>query len=410
MKILYSALTEHFWMHITEVVNNMADLGHEVHVAGFLRSRPKTLHPSVAFYNITLRNRGWREFCDPVFWQELLRWGRKRLSPTPMPSFYECWLEDIMEMVRFDLVYERNCFLNPAIALASKRGIPSILEFNGIWPLEAEWKGYPVDQVRCFLKKEVSAAKQATRVICVGQGALDYYMAQGVDVGKLHVIPNGANPDLFQPMDKQQCRGRVGIGFKEKIIGFSGSLQIFYELDCVIRAMPLILKRVPEARLVVVGRDYPPPFGLGRSVLRSLAKQLGVAERVDFLDIVLYEEVPYYINSSDVCLLPLVKRDDWQAALSPLKLREYLACGRPVIASNVIGDTQIVKGIEAGLLYKPGDPRDLAEKVCVIFENPGLAQEMADNGRRYVLAHDTWRHVTERIMAIAKEIVTSPTM
>ena len=200
MKILYSALTDYFWMHVIEVVNSMAELGHEVHVAAFLRSRPKRLHPSVAFYNITLRNRGWREFCDPVFWRELLHWGRKRLATGPICSFYECWLEDIMDTVRFDLVYERNCFANPGTVLANRRGIPSILEFNGFWPVEAEWKGYPVDQVRRFLKQEVSAARHATRVVCVGRGARDCYVAQGVDPNKFHIIANGVNPDLFDPL------------------------------------------------------------------------------------------------------------------------------------------------------------------------------------------------------------------
>ena len=89
---------------------------------------------------------------------------------------------------------------------------------------------------------------------------------------------------------------------------------------------------------------------------------------------------------------------------------EYLACGQPVAASDVPGDVQILKEIEAGLLYKPGDPKDLAEKVCAILRNPELAQQMADNGRPYVMAHGTWRHVTQRIMAIAEEIVASPTM
>lgn len=405
MKILYSALTEHFWMHITEVVNNMAELGHKVHVAGFLRSRPKRLHPSVAFYNITLRNRGWQEFCEPTFWRELLRWGRKWSVTGDRCSFYECWLEDIMNAVSFDLVYERNCHWNPVVALAAKRGIPSILEFNGIWPLEAEWKGYPAEEVRSFLKQEVAAARQATRVVCVAQGARDYYVAQGVDTGKFHVIPNGVNPDLFRPMDKRWCRERLDLGLEEKIIGFSGSLQIFYEVDCVIRAMPMILQQVLNTRFVTLGREYRPPFGPGRDRLHSLAEQLGVASRIDLLDAVLYEEVPYHISASDVCVLPLARKRNDRAARSPLKLGEYMACGRPVVASDVPGDVQIVEEIEAGLLYEPDNPQDLADKVCIILGNPRLAQQMADNGRRYVLEHGSWRYVTEKIMAIAEEII-----
>ena len=109
-----------------------------------------------------------------------------------------------------------------------------------------------------------------------------------------------------------------------KIIGFTGSLQNFYEMECAIRALSLLVKNgTPNARMVVVGRDYPPPWGPGRDTLRSLASQLGVAHKLDFLDVVPQAEVPSYINSFDVCLLPLTDRPNWPAAGSALKLPEF---------------------------------------------------------------------------------------
>ena len=108
---------------------------------------------------------------------------------------------------------------------ASRRQIPSILEFNGIWPIEAEEKGYTIDEVQRFAEVEFAAAKLATKLVCVGSGAKQFYEANGVDAAKIHVIPNGADPHVFRPMERARCRERLGLGSDDKIIGFSGSLQ-----------------------------------------------------------------------------------------------------------------------------------------------------------------------------------------
>lgn len=409
MKIFYSALTENFWMHVTEIVNQFVKAGHEVHVAGFRPTRPKNMHPSVKFNNVTLRNRAWRGYCDSWFWKCFLKWGKKRLFSRSKSSFSEFCVEEIIKSNAFDLVYERNCFLNPAVHLAKKQAIPSILEFNGFWPLEAEWKKHTKEEVIRFKQQEVNAANQATRVICVGEGAREGYASFGVKKEKISVIPNGANPDLFYPMDKILCRKRLGFKSKDVLIGFSGSLQIFYELDTLIRAIPFISNEIPDIRLVIVGRDCLPPYGLGKRALQSLAKELGVLDRIDFHSIVPYEEVSYYLNSFDLCLLPLLEKGEWRAALSPLKLREYFACGRPVVGSNVAGESQIIHKIHGGVLYMPGDPKDLAEKVCTLLVDQAKLRQMSENARHFILSQGTWRHVSELIISVIDEIVEVPT-
>jgi glycosyltransferase involved in cell wall biosynthesis len=404
MKIFYSALTEYYWMHISEVVNNLAELGHEVHVAGFLRSRPANLHPSVNFYNITFRNRDWFDFCNYNFWRNFYRWGKKRLSTNNKYSFYESWIEDIMNSIPFDLVYERRNDLNPAIFIAWNRGIPSILELNGIQPIEFEWKGYNPEKIKYILDNELAAIRCATKVICVSSGIRNYFVDKGFDPDKFVVIPNGANNKLFYPMDKKYCRNRLGLSLNRKIIGVIGSMQPFYEIDCVIKALPRILNNFPDVYFIVVGREYPPPLGHSKKTLQSLANEMGVSPRVEFIDPVPYEEVPLYINSFDICLLPIVKRQGWYAGISPLKLKEYLACGQPVIVSNVRGESQLLKQIGAGIHYEAGNPNDLADKVCTILKDEHLARRIGENGLRYVSEQATWKHVVKRILTIAEGI------
>jgi len=405
MRILYSALTEYFWMHIVEVVNNLAEMGHEVHVAGFLKSRPKRLHPSVVFYNITLSNRGFREAIDRDFWKNLLRYGHERLLSGQKLSFYESWILHLLDNTSFDLVYERRNDFNPAIALAKKYGIPSILEINGIQSIEFKWKGYKPDEIKHLLDNELRAIEDSTKVICVAQGIRDYFVEKGFNPNKFKIIPNGVNIDLFYPMDKEKCRQQSGFLLNDRIIGFTGSMQFFYEIDCAIKAMPKILRNFPDTRFVVVGREYPFPLGHSKDTLRALARQLGVLSKIDFLPPVPYEKVPTYINSFDVCLLPIVKREKWYAGISPLKFREYLACGKPVVASNVPGEAQMVREIGAGLLYEPGNPESLADNICTILKDKQLTKQMGENGHKNVLTRGTWKQAAEKILMTAEETI-----
>lgn len=389
-----------------EVLNNMAELGHDVHVVGFLRSRPKRLHPSITFHNITLCNRGLREAMDPDFWRALIRHGRSDKSDEKKDSFYKGWLSYLIESGSFDLVYERRNDFNPGIVLAKRYGIPSILEINGIQSIEFGWKGYKSHETQHILDQELLAIESATKVVCVAEGIKSHFVEKGFDPAKFRVIPNGVNADLFYPMDKNRCRERLGLPLNDNIIGFAGSTQIFYEIECAILAMPHILRILPDTRLIVVGREYPPPLGYSRESLRLLTDRLGVSSKIDLLAPVPYEGVPNYINAFDICLLPIAKMKGWRGGLSPLKLREYLACGRPVVGSNLPGESQLVREVGAGLLYDAGDPEDLADKVCMILKDRQAARQMGENGCRYVLKHGTWRQATEKILTVAGEAIT----
>ncbi|MFQ5874696.1 MAG: glycosyltransferase, partial [Dehalococcoidia bacterium] len=88
-----------------------------------------------------------------------------------------------------------------------------------------------------------------------------------------------------------------------------------------------------------------------------------------------------------------------------LKLREYLACGRPVVASDVPGEAQLAREIGAGLLYEPANPEELADRICMILQDQQLARQMGENGRRNVVEQGTWRHVAEKLLMIAEEAI-----
>jgi len=141
------------------------------------------------------------------------------------------------------------------------------------------------------------------------------------------LITNGVDTDLFRPMSGSDTRAELGIGNDEFIIGFSGSVERWYAIDDMIRALPDLIRYRPRTRLLVVGGSL---FTDYRAELETLAKDLGIADRIIFTGTKPYHELPRYIACMDVCAIPL-SPPQWGEIALPNKFFEYSACGKPII-------------------------------------------------------------------------------
>lgn len=141
------------------------------------------------------------------------------------------------------------------------------------------------------------------------------------------LITNGVDTDIFRLMDGEDARKELGIGNDEFVIGFSGSIERWYALDDMIKALPEILRIHPSTRLLIIGGSL---FTDYEHELRSLAQGLGVADRVIFTGTKPYHELPRYIACMDVCTIPL-SPPQWGDIALPNKFFEYSACGKPIL-------------------------------------------------------------------------------
>jgi glycosyltransferase involved in cell wall biosynthesis len=142
--------------------------------------------------------------------------------------------------------------------------------------------------------------------------------------------------------------------------------------------------------------------GDGKSLkdLKDLAKELGIGDDVAFTGSVPYEEVPKYINAADVCVA--LKRS-MESGFSSLKLYEYMACGRPIVASDVPG-FEILRDSNSGLLVNPDDKDDVAKAILTVLKNVEMGKEMGRNGRDLVVKDYSWDATAKRIMAICEAV------
>lgn len=164
--------------------------------------------------------------------------------------------------------------------------------------------------------------RHADAVITVTEEFKEYLTDLGLV--NIHVIPNGVSSDVLTPMPMEQAKRRLGLD--GTVLGYVGSLEYWVDLETVIEALPEL-----NATLLVVGPNNVTEYG---SMIKKLAEERGVTDRLRFSDVVPYADLGHYISAMDVCLNPLkrMKKNDMTIGG---KVFDYLSCGKPVLSSRM---------------------------------------------------------------------------
>lgn len=292
-----------------------------------------------------------------------------------------------------DCVYERYAlFADGGLALARALGVPHLLEVNAPLCLEQE-------RVRGLHLGDL-AREIETRVWCetdafLGVSAELRGMAleAGAAAARVHVVPNGVDAARFQPQPgaRDALRRELGLG-SGPVLGFVGSLKSWHGTDVLLRAFARLAPRWPQARLLLVGE------GPMAEALRSAAEDLEVASAVCFTGAVDHARVPDFLAAMDVTVAPYLPSEDFY--FSPIKIYEYLAAGKPVVASHL---GQIVALAEAGYVdtVPPGDADALAAALEAVLASPDRATERTARGREWTLRERTWTANARRLAELA---------
>jgi glycosyltransferase involved in cell wall biosynthesis len=299
-----------------------------------------------------------------------------------------------------EVIYERRYSPKLGAGLSMLHKLPLVVEINGLVEEEMEILGRAQDARKVSGKARKSLRKRfftrASKVVAVTEGIRKgIHRLYGIPVSRMTVVHNGANTDLFRPMSKDSCRKELGLDPNRTYLCFVGNLVPWQGVDRVIRAVPKVGETIPQVSLLIVGE------GDQREELERLAQDLRLSDSVHFVGNVPYEEVPLYINASDICLAPKIALS---SGYSPLKLYEYMACARPVVASRVPGFEILEEG--AGLLFDPGDVEDLSSKIVALIPDREKMDSMGAKGREIVEREYSWMAVAERIFGVLEEVVS----
>jgi len=234
--------------------------------------------------------------------------------------------------------------------------------------------------------------KRADALIVVSPYLRQLALKWGYNMARIALVQNGVDPDNFKVIiNQKEMRKKYGV--EGRIAMFLGSLRPQFDIDLVIRAMPLVKKEVEDAKFVIVGG------GSDKAYLEKLAKQMGLGSSVVFLGPQPYELVPSLIRMADVVVAPN-RRNEMNLSRSPVKIAEYMAVGTPIVA-NAVGLAEDMLKDGAGELVYSEAPEEMAEKIVAVLKNKGLAERLAEKSRERVRRLYTW----ERLGAILERFI-----
>lgn len=213
---------------------------------------------------------------------------------------------------------------------------------------------------------------------------------------KIVVVSNGANTSLFKPQGKEACRKELGLDPETPYVCFVGNLAPWQGLEYLLKAAPSVLSRFPECHFLIVGD------GVMKNEILELSRKLRVTDRFIFTGVVAYDRVPLYINASDVCTAPFIFARNAKIGLSPLKLYEYMACGKPVVASAISGVVDALEASEGGIPVLPEDAEALAAAISKLLEKQDLRTQMGSKGLSYVTENYSWYSVAKQVDGVCK--------
>jgi glycosyltransferase involved in cell wall biosynthesis len=392
MRILYltlenMSLHKGSTVHVKEVVNGLRQLGHHVGlIASSLDGEEETDH----FYNLNV---------IPSF---ILRPLMLKRQPH-IVSLLFLFLYLIRILPQYDVIYARDFHtvivaLLPRLIFAKKL----VFEINGIANEEQRLRSKSIlNPFLVFLIREAEkkATKYSERIVSVTPHIRTYLIENyHCALDKVRVVANGVNTKRFYPIYDEgllwSWRKRAGIGKEDMVIAFVGNLAPWQGVETLIEIAPPLLKKVGTIRFLIIGD------GVLREALKAKVTGLGVSDRFVFVGMVHHNEIPFYINISDICVLP---KRRLKSGYSPIKLYEYMACGKPVVASRVEG-LEFVEEERVGRLIKPEDGIDLEKTLSELIEQPQERLRMGKKGLQVALERFSWESKVVEIEEVLEEL------
>jgi glycosyltransferase involved in cell wall biosynthesis len=240
----------------------------------------------------------------------------------------------------------------------------------------------------------------AYRVMILNDGMREEGISEGFPMEQLYWMPNPVDTNYFAPCDptvRIERRARHGISSTAPVVLYCGRLAPEKGLPSLIAAFALVVRRIPEAVLVLVG-DGPL-----RTTLAEQAAKLGVPEKsIVFTGRVSPPDVVTWLQIADLFTL-VSPSEGFSCALA-----EAMSTGLPSVVSDITGNRQLITSERHGLLAPVGDSEAIAAAMVRIFEDQPLRLAMAQESRNTVLANYSTSKVADRYEALFQEAIQSP--
>ncbi|MHB1415262.1 MAG: glycosyltransferase family 4 protein [Chloroflexota bacterium] len=310
----------------------------------------------------------------------------------------------------FDVLYERFGLMSYGGLIAAKRlGVPIVYEVNG--DLIAEWftQGIRLSRVQWAAIRYISGQmlKRADCVITVSEKLKKQTISRwNVDPSKVRAIPNGADVGLFKAASGADpgLLGRVTSRYPLNggpMITFVGGFYPWHGIDLLLDAFCLVSGVNHTAKLLLVG-DGPV-----RQEMESMAESLGIRDQVIFTGMIPHEEVAALLSVSDIAVVN-PRSSAPTRSQSPLKLFEYMAAGKAIVAPATVEMNAILSDGVNGYLVPPDDRAALGQALLELLADAQLRSKLGQAAEQQAIARHSWDSTVADLETVLHGLVPRP--
>jgi len=234
--------------------------------------------------------------------------------------------------------------------------------------------------------------KQANRIIVTQSKYIDSSPYLNRYRNEIKVVPIGVDVNKFKP---------IKVDKNENTIFFLSVLDKFHKykgLDYLLNALKIVRRDICDVKLIIGGK------GELINRYRRIVELLDLKNNVEFHGFIPNEKIVEYYNKCSIFVLPSISSAQEGFGIV---LLEALACGTPIVSTDIVGVAEDVKENNAGIIVPPRNPDALADAIIYLLENKDLARKMGENGRRLVEEKYTWKRIAEMTEKIYEEVIES---
>jgi len=296
--------------------------------------------------------------------------------PSALESYYYSnYAQTSTKLVRkhgIDILHAHLAAPEGFVGCLAKKSIekPLVVTLHGADILTESTIGYGDRLRKDFAEKVGKVFQCADKVIAASMAVRSEALKVGCPAGKLVHIPNGVDTQRFNTrLDGKLIKKELGI--KDRHVVFTlRALVPKNGVEYFVRSAKMVVKKFPKVTFIIGGD------GFLRHHLQELTGNLGLSDNIIFTGWISQKALPLYFSACDVFVIPSI------IEAFGLVTVEAMACGKPVVGTNVGGIPDTIENAKNGYLVPPRDPQGLAEKILLLLENPALSERMGIEGRR----------------------------
>lgn len=308
-----------------------------------------------------------------------------------LTNFFTCKkiIEKTVKENNIDLIYLYGIATNgiQSVSIAKKYGVPVVFR-----ELDVSHKFVKIPLLQTFTKfLEKSVLSNCTKVYSCTPGLQRYSYTMGVDKSNSEFFPLGIRTEIFKQNERDDKLAKsLNLKPSDFVLVFVGTLYSFSGLPYLIEQFPNIASKIPNLKLIIVGGgpDY--------TKIKNLIARLNLSKSIHVTNFIDQKFIPSYISLANLCLNSFEKNKITNQII-PIKVLEYLACGKPVLSTPLDGTLELMPPNDYGVVYSDLD--NFSKSIVELYTNNDKLSSLGKSGYDFVHDNHDWKSLTKKLIS-----------